>query len=789
MKYEKEFIDAWFTVDTKSMKDIVEKVDAGSKEKQLYASFSKCPFPSRTIKESDFKIILNIIETSHKNIDLVSMALYITSKFLYSKDKPHELQRLIQIYENLDKSKMMPESRGLFYWSMRQKFISINAQQEAINSLEDAAKNFPENTKWWYLSKEALIISKISSGKSIDIDNECEILKQSTQQQKQSYPIEFIKAEYYTKKGFYNKALEESLKIKEVTDSHHFYTYIFYQRIDLLWKTGRRDEERSQVEKHLIKNPNYLSTADYLFLLALRGLRDNESVTTKRHIHSILKQKAISPFLRIYANSLLIETSLLEKDSEQTFRILNHMDPEMDKPEFFSNWVRYFLLKDDIDKACYFYKKLLRTRTEINDLFEAAHELPTSKYTQLLMRSKELELKNIPSPKPKRVKTAKDDLINKLIGDTPSINKIKKNIQEFASKDIPVLITGDTGTGKEVIARLLHDLSGRASKPFIPVNCAGISSTLIEAELFGYKKGAFTGAIKDRKGLFESAGEGTIFLDEISSMPMQLQSTLLRVLENMMVRPVGSSKQIPIKARVIAATNISLDTLLEEKTFRTDLFFRLNRFQVNLPPLKDRKGDIALLAQHFLDQFYSEKGISLAPDLIAAMNDYHWPGNVRELRNEIERMVLFSENNQVITEEMVNFRESKSLTGKNREATLEDNTGIQKKAEAQTSNTSNLKENSQRNFTLENPFAIDPKQAIDQGIKKYSNLRRDLIMNLFKEHKVLTRAMIIRFINCAPNTATHDLKLLMEEGFIKKVSPTKSPRSSYFILNENSPDK
>src|ERR1700739_1065326 len=232
-----------------------------------------------------------------------------------------------------------------------------------------------------------------------------------------------------------------------------------------------------------------------------------------------------------------------------------------------------------------------------------------------------------------------------IVGNSASLRKILKRVETVAPTDSTVLIYGETGTGKELIARAIHDLSPRRSKPFVKLNCAAIPTGLMESELFGHEKGAFTGAIAQRIGRFEVADGGTIFLDEIGEIPLELQTKLLRVLQEREFERLGSSHTLRTDARLIAATNRDLEAMVEEQKFRSDLFFRLNVFPVQVPPLRQREGDIPYLVRHFAQQFSRRmnKVIETIPSpTLDALCRYHWPGNVRELQNVIERAVIIS---------------------------------------------------------------------------------------------------------------------------------------------------
>ena len=230
-----------------------------------------------------------------------------------------------------------------------------------------------------------------------------------------------------------------------------------------------------------------------------------------------------------------------------------------------------------------------------------------------------------------------------LLGESPLMRELSLALTRVASVNSTVLLQGESGTGKELAARALHNLSPRAQGPFVPVNCASMSPELMEIELFGHAKGAFTGATKAREGLFYYAQGGTLFLDEVADLPLPLQSMLLRALEDRMIRPLGSEKLLPVNARIVTATNRSLTEAVAAGHFRKDLYYRLQVVEITLPPLRQHKEDIAVLVQHFMQQLAPALGVEplriTAADL-AYLTQYDWPGNVRELRNLIERSLI-----------------------------------------------------------------------------------------------------------------------------------------------------
>jgi DNA-binding NtrC family response regulator len=230
-----------------------------------------------------------------------------------------------------------------------------------------------------------------------------------------------------------------------------------------------------------------------------------------------------------------------------------------------------------------------------------------------------------------------------LVGDDPSLRKVFTSLQRAAATDATVLLEGESGTGKELFARSLHALSGRADAPFVAINCAAIPENLLETELFGYEKGAFTGAVARKPGKFEMAHRGTLFLDEIGDLPMPLQAKILRALEEKTFERVGGTGSVHVDVRLVAATNKGLRAAVAARRFREDLYFRLSVFPITVPPLRERAGDIPVLARFFVDRFCRElkkKSLVLSPAALEQLQTYRWPGNVRELQNCIERAVI-----------------------------------------------------------------------------------------------------------------------------------------------------
>jgi transcriptional regulator with PAS, ATPase and Fis domain len=242
-----------------------------------------------------------------------------------------------------------------------------------------------------------------------------------------------------------------------------------------------------------------------------------------------------------------------------------------------------------------------------------------------------------------RERVTTEENLDGIIGTSANIQDVLRMISRLKDTRTPVLISGESGTGKELAARAIHFRGSMAQTPFVAVDCGSLVPTLMESELFGYEKGAFTGATKSKAGLFQAANGGTIFLDEIGELPLEMQAKLLRVLQEKEVRPVGSNEKVNVDVRVIAATNRDLEAAYREGTFRKDLYFRLNVVTVHLPALRDRRSDIPVLVHHFLDRYAKGSQILVTPAAMKSLLQYDWPGNVRELENCIARAVTLGD--------------------------------------------------------------------------------------------------------------------------------------------------
>lgn len=380
--------------------------------------------------------------------------------------------------------------------------------------------------------------------------------------------------------------------------------------------------------------------------------------------------------------------------------------------------------------------------------------------------------------------------IDRLIFSSQEMAEVCNRVMNFAAQDVPVLITGETGTGKELIAQALHESGPRSSKPFLAINCGSISETLIESELFGHTRGAFTGADKSQPGLFREAGEGTIFLDEIGDISPKLQVSLLRVLETGEIRPVGSADKHKVKCRIIAATNANLDQLAAEGRFRQDLVYRLKRLEIYIPPLRERPTDIITLAQHFFNEGRPSGVLaSMSGALQEAFFNYQWPGNVRELRNVIERLRLLNSDKLSYEAKDLEPTMLQVFDMAKRNAAPPPAARFHSPAAAPSApvarpeqpvfqaadDVSSGREEEPRGAA--NSYA-EIKKLLGEGRSSLRQMQklRDVFLQ-FKELQVGEAAAILAVSRV---TASRYLQKLAGEGFIERVEPTASTRTHYY---------
>ncbi len=523
--------------------------------------------------------------------------------------------------------------------------------------------------------------------------------------------------------------------------------------VQLLLKADRLDEASVMLDQAQ-SEPSTLSRAMNGTLRAMESLAQKDVQAARGHARaSVRGLDRGEPVDFDLSMRTLASAELAGSRASEARRIMLRLDPDKTKPQARMLWARLLLLEDDLSGAVEHFQQAAKLGAAyLTDAVRWAFELSAHDLARLLEQTQVEAEASPPRASPERpAADARDRTAPiQLVGHSETMQRVRANIEAFGPLSAPVLIAGQTGTGKDVVARLLHANSHRAASPFMPINCGALSDTLIESELFGHVKGAFTGAARDHDGLFVAAGAGTIFLDEIHAMSARLQAALLRVLENGEVRPVGSSQIRNTRARVIAATNESLKRLMESGRFRADLYYRLAKLQVHMPTLHERPQDIPALARHFLRDVFGQLDLGLGEDLIEAMKRHPWPGNVRQLRNELERIVLMAGRRRVLT------------------ADLFEADGA---APAPPGGAAPL---------MATPDASPAPPPIEVS-RRHTHNRRRRLRELVDQYERITRAEVVQLLGCSPNTATRDLRALEKEGTIKRVLTSAHLRTSYFV--------
>lgn len=651
-----------------------------------------------------------------------------------------------------------------YYYIIRKRNISL--AKEYLDKYLLLIENFP---KMFYLA----MVDNFTAGLPIELqlsDEQLIYLFRNGQNQDKEY-VSLILFSWHASKYNFKKALSclqqiPSKKLKE-ENSFHISTNIekLYERL-LIFHLGDQefqnlDEVRNILDKYkeMVKPDKFNIEYSLIFesisqiniALCKKQLGKATLIAEEMYIKhgriAIVNANSLS-YYAVLLNIELCNRNLNNAEILLDVYCSSYSFRYIDLKLFFKT--RIHLLKKEllVAKQCFYEVKnyffRYGAKNILKQLIMFSLEISTSDLIELFSYDPKVDeqVKSLPSQTPKSIQ--KIETMGFIKGISQATKQLNADIERAANSNIPVLILGETGVGKELTAETIHQNSSLKTKPFLAINCNSISDTLIESELFGHIKGSFTGASNDRAGLFETAGEGTIFLDEIGDISLQIQASLLRVLDTGEIKPVGSSKTKKIKCRILAATNANLEEKIAKGQFRQDLFYRLNRLVINIKPLRERKEDIIFLSKYFIEYFLKSAEIDFTNEAKEALTAYPWPGNVRELRNVIERMCLYNSNKKIF--DLADI-DTKIASG---------NSGSQP-------------------VTVNDHFTNQVKNT-------NANSRYDKLKELFITFNKLTRKEIVRLTGLSEPTATSYLKQLTNENFIKKIEPNDSPRSHYFII-------
>jgi transcriptional regulator with PAS, ATPase and Fis domain len=725
--------------------------------------------------EASLKLISEIFDSPPDDSNLFMIFLQTAAGVFIQKRKDlQNFDRILKLMEELDSSLTEPELKALLPITKSEMYFATGKFTEALKSLEQAPE-VPSDSP-------VILRITISRFRSACHDLQYELSRHELQilEKKQNklkkygfYSYNYFNAVFCNYFGYIEKGLKcleasEKLFSKDVDVESILQKQLFLQ---MMIKHG----ESLKAIEFLNEWKSILSTANFKNTLAFAALaRRNADDIIKYANFSLSLSETIFPLTYQYSLLLLCNAKLVSRHSAGARRILEQIDGGRSLASASMLWARLYLLENKKDTALYFSDKVCSKNIPelIQDSLRFAWELTPAQVAFLITESPNTS--KIPKTKEiienkKRVfgNQKKEKNKNCFIGASYPIEEIRRTVQKVADLNVPILIFGETGVGKEVLASLLHHQSSRASFPFIAVNCGAISDTLLASELFGHAKGAFTGALKEHKGLFEEAGKGTLFLDEITSMSMKMQASLLRVLETSEIRPVGSAGSRPVDARVVVACNEPLEEMVAQKKFRADLYFRLARLYIKIPPLRDRLSDLPLLISYFIEQIESTNNFQITDELLNTFKGYSWPGNIRELRNVIERMMIFRDDeNQLDLSFFYQLLQNNKM--------LDTNTYTN--GFLPSINNAEFNANSQVSYNSFNSSEL-------------TRLRREKLLGLFSQYERISRSSASSILKCALNTAANDLQLLEQQGVVRRVNPSTHPRMSYYTLTSASINK
>lgn len=640
----------------------------------------------------------------------------------------------------LEATEILPKN-SVVYQRVFLKLCMIEASRGKLNKYLEKIKEIKKDNKNESLQIKIKIIEFINS------------IEQSNHLKAESLLLELEQNEIFTKVLSQSRAyFKQSLSI-----AHHYF----------------EGKVSPSTKNNLLKDkPAWIQSTYYLLLrepaLALEyAKKDIDLITAMRQMG--------------FCSYVHIRAELSSRNFEAARWLLQQKENEGNSASIENFFLaRIEILAGNLDRAKNYLRKLkafvikygFEKRMELE--LDLACELNINQYNRLLKSCDQVESSRIPMP----VKISKNiSPPSLIIGSSMAMTNLRSQIEKLAPLNISILITGETGTGKDLVARALHEASPRRKEIYTAINCAAISENLLQSELFGYEKGAFTGAFSSHKGIIEEAENGTVFLDEIGDISPQLQIALLRLLENGEYRPVGSNKAKKMSCRVIAATNVPLEKQIENKNFRKDLFYRLERFLIYIPPLRERKEDIRDLAFYFLqrDRNTQEK-LTISTELIKALELNSWPGNIRELRNVMERMRILNSGKLQFTISDLD----KEYVPKIKNELVEDRSGFFPTVNLDAIPNHSITSNDDKLLEISGKKDLDNSSLFTTT--GYNQKRIEILKRMFQKYERLSKTEAAKAINISISSITNDLNKLVIDGYIEKVEPTPSPRTHYYQI-------
>ena len=720
---------------------------------------------AETVNPEIYQEIDQAVITGHPDADFYLLFISYTISFI-SRRKQFERAKILEgIGNSLVREKIHPVLQSYFISSIAtlREFESKTKERDLLikESLSLLDRNNPRYRT--ILLNSAIFIGSLGRLKEFPKED-IEILETPINKQ-QAYLISEIKIVNNIILGNVEEGLKEVEKLNDTFLGDNRYRIQIREYV-LRIISGDFDEK------------NYDSNHFKVFANICKNLSMGNFDEAQRYYDILTKESYEYAFNIPFLTYFSINLQLCLRNKGKA-RLLYHDFEMVDGKFYFDDFylARLYLLENNKKEALNAFRRLMKNinfygaYNQLLFLMQFAKELNILDVLKLIDQvqgSSEKEPQPPVRQKNSKLNTAKG--IELLVGESVPIKQVKSLIQKFSVLAEPVLIIGETGTGKELVAKAIHDEGPHSNQPFLAINCGALTESLLQSELFGYVAGAFTGAQKERKGIFEAAGNGTVFLDEFGDVSPQMQASLLRLLESNEIRLIGDTKTRKVGCKIVVATNIDLQQAVYGKKFREDLYFRLTRFDIKLPPLRERKEDIPILIKHFLtlNKRPQEKLQQFSKELMEILVSYHWSGNIRELKNEVERLRIMHSEKEILNVENFDFSRLNNF-----EKPPIVNSTIKQVDKPDPSNAAEIQNDLDHDRIL---------KIVQRGNKIES--RQNILKDLFLTYKKISRKQIVEITGMNPGLASKELNNLCSSGFIKKVTPTNSVKSHYFILAE-----
>jgi DNA-binding NtrC family response regulator len=751
-------VSAFYNMDHSKMISLLDSAEKETLAYRHYRALCLFLYPLEIKEKAKEKIARDALEEPPEDVELFILLLWSFVIIAVNANRLADAQRAVELMKQLAREGISNDIQTSILRSELRVQLALGDYEKQLNILSNALQLNRPGTRSWAVLKADRILASIENEDFALARSDLETLRpyHELALNSQSGSFDFLYSYFLYSCGRLDEALIGFRK--KVPDEQ---PQIQRSRIRLfiqcLIKTGFKKE--AVIELAGARNrltdiwPPTPQTAHLFFRWEYENLRAFEALAIKdfqlaREHAQIALNTVISlhPSHARESQRLMLWVDLAAAHTRSARVLLQILDPRESKSIYASEWARLYMLEGDRAKAIFHIGKVATHGMPelLEDKFRYAYELSSSQTVGLVLNLNSRRIKSVPSESEES--KSLETTFPELIGSSLAIRRIRSLIQKFAQIKTSILISGEPGTGKRTVAQLLHARSTHSSEPFISVNCDSSSNTLIESELFGHRKGAFTDANRDREGFFLEAGKGTVFLDKVERLSPSVQAGVLRVLEQGKVQPLGGDKLRFVQSKIIGAANKPLENIL-----RKDLYFFLERVQISIPPLRERIEDISVLAEHFLKKIYGKCEVTLGNDLIELLKRYSWPGNVRQLKEEIKRIAMAAGDSPVLHASMFQPSEKAVVSAKITRSSI----------------------------NLSNSFPRISREDAIYG--NYTMSRQQKIRELFLQREKVTRADIIHLFRCAPDTATRDLKYLEQEGWIRRVTTSGNLRTSYFV--------